>query len=130
MLCEPWERLIRARLIPHILRHTLNIGKGSFAGGHSLETQVVTSQRFGVLTSRRSGSRVGQSAGRGVTRRSSLPRSDCTAQGAPTRGLFTRPRRYDLLGGSLIRGMYQAFFDGIMFRAVPAVSAGVSRTFR
>ena len=37
---------------------------------------------------------------------------------------------YDLLGGSLIRGMYQAFFDGIMFRAVPAVSAGVSRTFR
>jgi hypothetical protein len=127
MLYEPWERLIRVRLIPHILRHTLNIGKGRFAGGHSLKSQVLTSHRFGVRTSRRSGSIEGQSAGRGVTRRSSLPRSDCTAEGAPPQhadGSTYLPEayasnlvEYDPLAGSLIQGMHRVFYDGIMFRA-------------
>src|SRR5215210_4799597 len=82
MLCEPWERLIHARLIPHILRQTPSVGKGRFSGGRTLETQAFTWHRFGVCRSRKSGSIEGRSAAREVRRRSSLLRPDCTAEGA------------------------------------------------
>src|SRR5215211_716997 len=98
--------------MPHILRQTPSIGKERFSGGLALETQAFTWHRFGVRRSRKSGSIEGRSAARGVRRRSSLPRSDCTVEGAPPQhadGSTYPPEaytpnlvEYDPLAGSLI----------------------------